>query len=69
MNDFTKIEIAREIMNFMIGQNSKNGYDNSNEKLMQLFEDEKAMKKNDMIAMDKIIKVYGPMVREDRAKL
>ena len=45
MNDFVKIELAREIMNFMI-----------------------AMKKNDMAAVEKIIRVYGPMVREGRAK-
>ena len=68
MNDFVKIELAREIMNFMIGRHGQKGYDKSNKMLMQLLEDEKAMKKNDMAALEKIIKVYGPMVREGRAK-
>ncbi len=68
MNDFVKIELAREIMNFMIGQNGQKGYDKSNKMLMQLLEDEKAMKKNDMAAVEKIIRVYGPVVREGRAK-
>ena len=48
MNDFVKIELAREIMNFMIGRHGQKGYDKSNKMLMQLLEDEKAMKKNDM---------------------
>lgn len=68
MNDFVKIELAREIMNFMIGRHGQKGYDKSNKMLMQLLEDERAMKKNDMAAVEKIIKVYGPMVREGRAK-
>lgn len=68
MNDFVKIELAREIMNFMIGRHGQKGYDKANKMLMQLLEDEKAMKKNDMAAVEKIIKVYGPMVREGRAK-
>ena len=69
MNDFVKIEVAREIMNCMIGQNAQNGYDKSNKMLMQLLEDEKALKRNDMNTVEKIIKVYGPMVRAGRAKL
>ena len=55
-------------MNFMIGRHGQKGYDKSNKMLIQLLEDEKAMKKNDMAAVEKIIKVYGPMVREGRAK-
>ncbi len=66
MNDFVKIELAREIMNFMIGRHGQKGYDKSNKMLMQLLEDEKAMKKNDMAAVEKIINVYGPMVRGER---
>ncbi len=65
MNDFVKIELAREIMNFMIGRHGQKGYDKSNKMLMQLLEDEKAMKKNDMAAVEKIIRVYGPVVREE----
>ena len=63
MNDFVKIELAREIMNFMIGRHGQKGYDKSNKMLTQLLEDEKALKKNDMAAVEKIIGVYGPVVR------
>ena len=38
MNDFVKIEVAREIMNFMIGRHGQKGYDKSNKMLMQLLE-------------------------------
>ena len=53
-------------MNFMIGRHGQKGYDKSNKMLMQLLEDEKAMKKNDMAAVEKIIRVYGPVVRGER---
>ena len=61
MSQNTKIEVAREIMNFMIGHYGKNGYDRNNKELMQVLADEKAMKHNDMAVIDKIIEVYGPM--------
>ncbi len=66
MNDFVKIEVARETMNFMIGRYGRKGYDKSNKMLMQILEDEKAMKRNDMAAVQKIIRVYGPMVRGEK---
>ncbi|MBQ6029565.1 MAG: hypothetical protein IJL24_08600 [Treponema sp.] len=69
MNDFVKIEVAREIMNFMIGRHGQKGYDKSNKMLMQLLEDEKAMKKNDMAAVEKIIRVYGPVARGEGKEL
>ena len=36
MNDNTKIEVAREVMNAMIGKYGRNGYDQSNTMLMTL---------------------------------
>ncbi len=66
MSPNTKIELAREIMNFMIGRYGKNGYDRNNQELMQILADEKAMKHNDMAAVDRIIKVYGPIASSKR---
>lgn len=66
MNANTKIEVAREIMNYMIGRYGKNGYDRNNKELMQVLADEKAMKHNDMEAIDRIIKVYGPIARSKK---
>ncbi len=68
MNDFVKIELAREIMNFMIGRHGQKGYDKSNKMLMQLLEDEKAMKKNDMVRWKKSLGYMGLWL-EGRARL
>lgn len=65
MNDNTKIEVAREVMNAMIGKYGKNGYDKSNQMLMTLLDDEKEMIKFNFEVIDKIINVYGPMVKGD----
>ena len=46
MNDNTKIEVAREVMNAMLGRYGQGGYDKSNETLMILLDDEKEMNKN-----------------------
>ena len=66
MTEYAKIEVAREILNVMIGANGHRGYDRSNNTLMQLLEDEIAFKKGDKGVVDKIINVYGPMVREHK---
>ena len=63
MNDNTKIEVAREVMNAMIGKYGKNGYDKNNQILMTLLNDEKEMNNFNFDVIDKIIKVYGPMVK------
>ena len=62
MNDNTKIEVAREVMNAMIGKYGQNGYDKSNTMLMTLLKDEEEMNKFNFAVIDKIINVYGPMV-------
>lgn len=63
MTEYAKIEVAREILNIMIGANGHRGFDRNNKLLMQVLEDEIAFKKGDKDVVDKIIKVYGPMVR------
>jgi len=62
MNDNTKIEVAREVMNAMIAKYGKNGYDQTNEMLMTLLHDEEEMNKFNFDVIDKIINVYGPMI-------
>lgn len=52
-------------MNAMIGKYGKNGYDKSNQMLMTLLDDEKEMIKFNFEVIDKIINVYGPMVKGD----
>ena len=66
MTKFVKIEIARDILNFLIGINGHNGYDKNNKFLMQVLADEKAFKNGDKEVVDKIINVYGPMVRSQK---
>lgn len=63
MNDNTKIEVAREIMNAMIAKHCKNGYSTENKALMKLLDDEKEMNKFNFKVIDKIIDVYGPMLK------
>lgn len=68
-NDNVRIEVAREIMNAMIGHYGKNGYDINNKALMQLFIDEQSMIKFDFKVIDKIINEYGPMIKYDNYTL
>ncbi|MCM1404178.1 MAG: hypothetical protein NC133_01555 [Prevotella sp.] len=63
MNDNTKIEVAREVMNALLARYGKDGYDPNNQILMTLLADEKAMNNFDLNVIDKIIHVYGPMVK------
>lgn len=58
MNDNTKIEVAREIMNAMLGRYGQGGYDKSNTNLIKLLELEKAMSSMDMDLIDEVIKEY-----------
>ena len=43
MNDNTKMELAREIMNAMIGNACKNGFDENDTNIKKLLEEEKQM--------------------------
>lgn len=66
MNDNTKIELSREIMNAMIGRACKNGYDKNNKVIKTLLEEEKEMNNFNFEVIDRIINVYGPMVKEGK---
>ena len=66
MNDNTKIEVAREVMNAMIGKYGRNGYDQSNTMLMTLLKDEEEMNKFNFAVIDKILNVYAPMVNGEQ---
>ena len=66
MNDNTKIELSREIMNAMIGRACRNGFDKNNKIIKTLLEEEKEMNNFNFEVIDKIINVYGPMVKEGK---
>lgn len=66
MDDNTKIELSREIMNAMIGRVCRDGYDKNNKIINTLLEEEKEMKKFNFAVIDKIIEVYGPMIKEGK---
>ena len=66
MNDNTKIELSREIMNAMIGRACKDGFDKNADYIKNLLNEEKEMNKFNFAIIDKIINVYGPMVKEGK---
>ena len=66
MNDNTKIELSREIMNAMIGRACKDGYDKNNPVIKTLLEEEKEMNNFNFEVIDRIINIYGPMVKEGK---
>lgn len=66
MNQNTKIEVAREIMNFMVARCVGEGLDYNSERFQQVLADERAMIDFDEAAIDKIINVYGPLVRSKK---
>jgi len=63
MNDNTKIEVAEEIINAMIGRYLKKGCDDSNEMLMTLLREKIEMSKFNWEVINKVIDVYGPMLK------
>ena len=63
MNDNTKFELAREIMNAMIGHACKNKFDINDPCIKKLLEEEAEMNKFNFEVIDKIITIYGPMVK------
>ena len=66
MNDNTKIEVAREVMNAMIGLACKNGFDANNKTLQLLLKEEQEMNKFNFKVIDKILNVYAPMLKGGR---
>ncbi len=65
MNNNTKLELAKEVMARMIAVSLSNGFDRENEKLMTLLAEEKEMNKFNEEVIDKIIKVYAPLVKDN----
>ena len=66
MNDNTKIELSMEIMNAMIGRACKDGYDQNNLVIKKLLDEEKEMNNFNFEVIDRIIDIYGPMVKEGK---
>ena len=63
MNDNTKIEVAREIMNALIANEAKKGFDFNNKKLITLLNEENEMNKFNFEVIDKIINQYSILVK------
>lgn len=66
MNDNTKIEVAREIMNAMIGRCANKTDNDDDPELLKLLDEEEEMMKFNFDVIDKIINVYGPIIRGDK---
>jgi hypothetical protein len=64
MNNNTKIEVAREIMNAMIANEAKNGFDFNNKKLITLLNEENEMNNFNFSVIDKIINEYSILVKK-----
>lgn len=63
MNDNTKIEVAREVMNAMIANACKNGYNEKDKNLILLLKEEQEMNKFNFKVIDKILNVYAPKLK------
>lgn len=63
MNDNTKIEVAREIMNAMIARACKEGINPTNKTLQNLLRDEQEMENFNFEIIDKILKVYSKTLK------
>lgn len=68
-SDYVKLEVAREILNTMIGYHGRKGYDTNNKDLIQVLADEKTLATLDMKEIDKIIKKYGPILKDSKYEL
>ena len=64
MNDNTKVEVAREVMNAMIARACKNGFDSKNKVITTLLKEEKEMNKFNFKVIDKILNVYAPIIKK-----
>lgn len=63
MNDNTKIEVAREIMNALIANEAKKGFNFNNKKLITLLNEENEMNNFNFEVIDKIINQYSIFVK------
>ena len=64
MNDNTKIEVAREIMNALIANACKSGFNPKNKVLIALLKDEEEMEKFNFKVIDKIINKYSKFLKK-----
>ena len=64
MNDNTKIEVAREVMNAMLARACRNGFDKKNKALTTLLKEEREMNKFNFKVIDKILNVYAPIIKK-----
>ena len=66
MNQNTKIELANEIMIAMIGKVCRNNVDKDSKIYKNIMKERDEMRKFNFEVIDKIISVYGPMVKEGK---
>lgn len=66
MNQNTKIELANEIMIAMIGKVCRNNVDKDSKIYKNIMRERDEMRKFNFEVIDKIISVYGPMVKEGK---
>ena len=62
----TKIELANEIMIAMIGKVCRNNVDKDSKIYKNIMKERDEMRKFNFEVIDKIISVYGPMVKEGK---
>ena len=63
MNDNTKIEVSREILNTMIANACKKGFTTQNKTLFVLLQEESEMDNFNFKVIDKILNNYSPFVK------
>ena len=66
MNDNTKIELANEIMIAMVGKLVRNGVSKNSKIYKNVLKERDEMRKFNFEVIDRIISVYGPMVKEGK---
>lgn len=65
MNENTKMEVSREIMNTMIAKACENGFDANDPVIITLLKEEDEMNKFNWEVIDKIINEYGPLIKNE----
>lgn len=65
MENNTKIELAEEIMNAMLGTAYRKGFSPSSPKVKTLLREQDEMRHFNMETIDKIINEYGELIRKE----
>ncbi|MBQ9792308.1 MAG: hypothetical protein IJW32_00990 [Clostridia bacterium] len=63
MNDNTKIEVSREVMNAMIANTCKNGFTTQNKTLLFLLKEENELDNFNFKVIDKVLDKYSPFIK------